>query len=164
MADEYKRRNADITNLKCAGFEVDMVDNRLQEFSVKFHGPRGTNYEGGVWSVYVFLASNYPVMHPILQFSNKIYHPNISYATGTVCVNVLGQAWKDGQDLKLLFGTFLPQLLKEPNVNRPFNLEAANLMKSDPSAYEQKVRDETEEHAKPAAVNAAAEETAESTD
>ncbi|KAL7122980.1 hypothetical protein ACP275_01G078000 [Erythranthe tilingii] len=108
MSAEYKRNITDIANLKRAGFEVNMPDDSVSYFSVKFHGPQN--------------------------------------------------------NLKLVFGTFLPQLLEELNADDPLNVEAANLMKYYSSAYEQRVRDETEEHAKPAAVNAAAEEGAENID
>ena len=72
---------------------------------------------------------------------NKIYHPNIDEASGTVCLDVINQTWSPMFDLVNIFDVFLPQLLLYPNPKDPLNGEAATKYNHDESRYKEIVRD-----------------------
>lgn len=136
----------DLMKLMMSDHEVQMVKDNMSEFNVKFHGPKDTPYEGGVWKVHVELPVNYPYKSPGIGFVNKIYHPNVDEMSGSVCLDVINQSWSPMFDLINVFEVFLPQLLTYPNPTDPLNGEAAALMLRDPEKYAAKIREYVTAH------------------
>ena len=138
--------NTDVTKLMST-HEVTILGG-LDEFEVKFYGPEGTPYEGGVWKVRVNLPEQYPFMPPKIIFSNMIYHPNISELFGTVCMDVIDQAWRSASyDLSMIFEYFLPQLLTYPNPFGPLNWQAAIMYRDTPEKYKEEVSEYVQKYA-----------------
>ncbi|CBZ56040.1 Ubiquitin carrier protein, related [Neospora caninum Liverpool] len=135
------RKQCDFTKLMMAGFDLELNNDSTQDFHVVFHGPKGTLYEGGVWKVHVTLPDDYPFASPSIGFMNKMLHPNVDEASGSVCLDVINQTWTPLYSLVNVFEVFLPQLLTYPNPTDPLNSEAASLMSRDKRLYEEKVRE-----------------------
>ena len=83
----------------------------------------------------------------IIFFLSKIYHPNIDEDDGTICLDVIESRWKATYNLNLIFDYFLPQLLAEPNPESPLEFQAALLLRYNPEAYEEKVKDYVRKYA-----------------
>eukprot|EP01103_Thecamoeba_quadrilineata_P004770 TRINITY_DN1460_c0_g1_i1.p2 TRINITY_DN1460_c0_g1~~TRINITY_DN1460_c0_g1_i1.p2 ORF type:complete len:108 (+),score=4.98 TRINITY_DN1460_c0_g1_i1:60-383(+) len=88
-----RRRELDVMKLMTSEHEVTMSTDKMTEFFVKFRGPKESPYEGGVWKVRVELPQGYPYKSPSVGFCNKLYHPNVDEASGSVCLDVINQSW-----------------------------------------------------------------------
>ncbi|CAA9987241.1 ubiquitin-conjugating enzyme, putative [Plasmodium knowlesi strain H] len=135
------RKQCDFTKLIMAGYDLELNNGSTQDFDVMFHGPNGTAYEGGIWKVHVTLPDDYPFASPSIGFINKLLHPNVDEASGSVCLDVINQTWTPLYSLVNVFEVFLPQLLTYPNPSDPLNSDAASLLMKDKNIYEEKVKE-----------------------
>ena len=101
-------------------------------------GPADSPYAGGVFKLNIQFPVDYPFKSPHLQFTTKIYHPNIN-AAGLICLDILKGQWSPALTIsKVLLS--ITSLLTDPNPNDPLDPAAAQLYKTDRAAYDEKAR------------------------
>ena len=103
-----KRKEKDVMKLLVSAYEVDVQGDSTNELFVRFEGPKDSPYENGVWRVHVMLPENYPYKSPSIGFTNRMFHPNVDEASGSVCLDVINQTWSPMYNLINIFDVFLP--------------------------------------------------------
>ena len=101
-------------------------------------GPSESPYTGGVFKLSIQFPVDYPFKPPHMQFTTKIYHPNIN-AAGLICLDILKGQWSPALTIsKVLLS--VTSLLTDPNPDDPFVPEIANLYKRDRTTYESEAK------------------------
>ena len=66
----------------------------LGEITAEIIGPEDTPYYGYKFELKLSLPSDFPASPPRGFFLTKIYHPNVEWSNGAICVNTLKRDWK----------------------------------------------------------------------
>ncbi|RHZ54138.1 putative ubiquitin conjugating enzyme (UbcJ) [Aspergillus thermomutatus] len=105
-----------------------------------------TGISGGLWGLRITIPPNYPLAPPNIRFTTRISHPNISFATGEICLTLLTtEHWSPVYTLSTTL-TAIHQLLTDPRPDSPLNVDVAALLRDgDIPAWESIVRYWTEE-------------------
>ncbi len=72
-----------------AGFSAGLVGDDIYAWDVMVIGPEGTLYEGGFFNATLTFPLDYPQNPPKMTFTSEIWHPNVYYPSGEVCVSIL---------------------------------------------------------------------------
>ena len=121
-----KRVTYDINQIK-SRTEIDLKIITENTIQFKIVGPDDTPYEGGKWYLSLLFPPDYPFKSPSIGFIDKIFHPNIDYNSGSICLDVLNQSWSPIYTIQHIIDIFIPQLLTYPNPDDPLNKQAADM-------------------------------------
>jgi len=66
---------------------------------------------------------------PSARFVTRVFHPNVHFKSGDVCMDVLKAAWSPAWSLAALC-TALRSLLAHPAADSPLNCDAGNLLRA----------------------------------
>lgn len=117
------RVNRDIAelDLPCCIIVKKIETVEKQQFAACFRveiRPEEGYYTGGKFAFKVTVPFGYPFEAPKVQSFSRIYHPNIYYDTGAVCLNVLRLDWSPALSLHCVILGLL-NLLLEPSGEDP---------------------------------------------
>ncbi|CAF1406633.1 unnamed protein product [Rotaria sp. Silwood1] len=95
-------------------------------------------YKGGRFTFSFTIGPEYPYVPPKVKCTQKIYHPNIDLE-GNVCLNILREDWNPVLSItSVILGIVF--LFSNPNPYDPLNKEAADVLKSNASTFEDHVQ------------------------
>ena len=125
--ERLKLEYNEITQGKCLnqieGF-VEIFNSNYFDWKVSFLGPKGTPYEGGLYTIEIKFDNDYPISKPLCRFITSIWHPNIMTGSGNICLDFINVWSPNHTILQLILSIYI--LLAKPNFNSPINNEAKN--------------------------------------
>ncbi|ODV97843.1 hypothetical protein PACTADRAFT_23827, partial [Pachysolen tannophilus NRRL Y-2460] len=104
--------------------------SNLYYLTIYIKGPEQTPYYNGFYKILIKFPENYPSSPPTARFQTKIFHPNINFTTGDVCVDLLKKNWSPNRTIDDVLVT-IRCLLIEPNPESSLNDEAGKLLLED---------------------------------
>ncbi|VDD78379.1 unnamed protein product [Mesocestoides corti] len=97
-------------------------------------GPPDTPYAGAKFTLEIIIPDTYPFFPPKVKFLTKIWHPNISSATGVICLDILKDQWAAAMSLRTMLLS-IQSLLACPEPDDPQDAVVARQFKSNRNAF-----------------------------
>ncbi|KAG8343353.1 putative Ubiquitin conjugating enzyme [Trypanosoma vivax] len=114
--------------------------NNMFVWEAVLKGPSETPFEGGKYRLCLSVPRDYPMVPPKANFVTKVFHPNVDFETGAVCLDILKSRWSPAWTLVNVCRAVLC-LFSDPDPTSPFNCDAGNLLRAgDITGYNSMVR------------------------
>eukprot|EP00740_Mantoniella_antarctica_P004449 CAMPEP_0181362942 /NCGR_PEP_ID=MMETSP1106-20121128/8378_1 /TAXON_ID=81844 /ORGANISM="Mantoniella antarctica, Strain SL-175" /LENGTH=222 /DNA_ID=CAMNT_0023477135 /DNA_START=262 /DNA_END=927 /DNA_ORIENTATION=- len=101
----------------------------LFRWTAQLQGPLETPFESGTFVVSFTVPEAYPLAPPRASFVTKIFHPNVHFKTGEICLDILKTAWSPAWTLHSVCRAILA-LLCNPEPDSPLNCDAGNMLRA----------------------------------
>merc|ERR1712060_983627 len=99
-----------------------------EQWEALLKGPRDSPYQGGTFKLHISCSAAYPMSPPQVTFVTKIFHPNVNFSTGELCLDILKTDWSPAWTLQYVCRAVIALLL-DPNADSPLNCDAGNLIR-----------------------------------
>mmetsp|Transcript_42272 Transcript_42272/g.30462 ORF Transcript_42272/g.30462 Transcript_42272/m.30462 type:complete len:177 (+) Transcript_42272:1-531(+) len=115
---------------------LETIQDNIYTWRGFIKGPPDSPYSEGWFKLLYTLDTNYPLNPPKIKFMTRIFHPNIHFQTGEICLEVLKQgSWSAKWTLESVTRAIV-NLLLNPNADSPLNCDAGNqIREGDMLAY-----------------------------
>jgi len=121
------------------------INDNLFNWSATILGPTKSPFDGGIFNLNIYFPTDYPFKPPKVNFTTKIYHPNIN-KNGGICLDILKDSWSPALTVsKLLLS--ICSLLTDPNPNDPLEPDIANEYKNNRLKYDTNAKNWTQKYA-----------------
>ena len=104
-------------------------------------------YEGGTFHIDIQIGASYPFEPPKMKFLTKVWHPNVSSASGAICLDVLKDKWSPALQIRTILLS-VQALMSAPNPDDPLRENVAEHWKTDEHGALQTAREWTAKYAK----------------
>ena len=103
-------------------------------------GPESTPYSGGLYILQITIPTDYPLTPPSIKFKIKVFHPNVHFYSGDICLDILKKEWSPAWSLQASCRAVL-SLMCDPEAESPLNCDAGNMVRAgDMDAFESVAR------------------------
>mmetsp|Transcript_14555 Transcript_14555/g.42549 ORF Transcript_14555/g.42549 Transcript_14555/m.42549 type:complete len:159 (-) Transcript_14555:498-974(-) len=139
----------DVSRNKALDTGIMLIPNESNLFIWRglLAGPKDTPYEGGTFELAINVPEQYPLVPPVVRFRTKVFHPNVHFKTGEICLDILKNAWSPAWTLTSTCQAVLA-LMSSSAPDSPLNCDAGNLLRAgDVRGYNSMARMYTREFA-----------------
>jgi len=144
-----KRINKELADLgrdppaSCSAGPINESD--MFTWQATIMGPTDSPYSGGVFFLNITFPTDYPFKPPKVNFTTRIYHPNIN-SNGSICLDILRDQWSPALTIsKVLLS--ICSMLTDPNPDDPLVPEIAHVYKTNRQEYEDLAKEWTRKYA-----------------
>jgi ubiquitin-conjugating enzyme E2 A len=123
---------------KVDGIDASPSSDNLFVWNAIICGPEESIYESGAFQLQLLFPDDYPLKPPQVRFITKVFHPNVWWEDGLICVDILKDGWTPSYDVLAILHS-IRLLLTDPNPLSPANLEAALLYRDNRAEYNRRV-------------------------
>ncbi|CAK0860543.1 unnamed protein product [Prorocentrum cordatum] len=109
---------------------IEMQNDTIENWSAVIRGPKDSPFEGGKFELRLQCSVNYPMSPPSegrAWFVTKVFHPNVSYPAGEICLDILKSQWSPAWTLQYVCRAIA--MMSDPNADSPLNCDAGNLVR-----------------------------------
>ncbi|KAL4439687.1 hypothetical protein ABPG75_002688 [Micractinium tetrahymenae] len=143
----FKELKESARNKEATGIELVPDESNIFQWRALIKGPTDTPFEGGTFELAISVPEQYPLVAPAVKYRTKIFHPNVHWKTGEICLDILKNAWSPAWTLHSVCQAILA-LMSDPAADSPLNCDAGNLLRAgDIRGYNSMARMLTAEHA-----------------
>lgn len=125
----------------------NLVERRTDIARARDTGPSDTVYDGGIFHIDIQIGHAYPFEPPKMKFLTKVWHPNVSSASGAICLDVLKDQWSPALTLKTALLS-CQALLAAPEPSDPQDAVVAKMYVSNRAQFDLQAKEWTEKYAK----------------
>ena len=101
-------------------------ESDIYKWSACLLGPSGTPYSGGYFELKIVCPPTYPLAPPKVTFVTPVFHPNVLFKTGEICLDILKQeAWTPAWTLQSVCRAIVA-LLSHPEADSPLNCDCGD--------------------------------------
>ena len=148
MSRVVKRIGVELNKLKnnpIPGVSVSTVGDAVDQWVVKFDGPVGTPFEGGILTLNVQFPEGYPHKAPVVKFNPPAYHPNVAN-DGIPCLETTTSKFSPSLPMSEILKEIV-EVIKTPNPSHANDTEAGKLFVTNPEEYKKKAAEWTKKYA-----------------
>ncbi|OMJ80647.1 hypothetical protein SteCoe_19083 [Stentor coeruleus] len=132
---------------KTEEFNLNTIGDNLTNWEAIITGPSDSPYVDGKFLISFQVPETYPFTAPKVVFKTRIFHPNVHFDTGEICLDVLKSDWCPAWNLEAICRA-ITALLSSPNADSPLNCDAGNMIRAgDVRAYNSMAKMYTLEYA-----------------
>ena len=110
--------------------KLTIKNDSIYSWQAFIRGAVDTPYQNYHFELDFRIPPDYPMSPPQVKFMTKIFHPNVHWDTGEICLDILKpDTWTPAWTLESVCRAII-NLMSDPNADSPLNCDCGNLIRS----------------------------------